>query len=97
MGSLEILVLFTAVAGFVGVVLGYFIRWALTFGKKGSAELKIQQMLLDAEKDAKKIISEAESKIEKIKEGTKIEEKEKEIHSKKTESSARSTAVIILT
>ncbi len=85
MGSLQILVLFTALAGLGGVVLGYFIRWALTFGKKGSAELKIQQMVLDAEKDAKKVISEAEHKANKIEQEAKKEEKEKIGQFKKTE------------
>lgn len=85
MGSLEILVLFTGLAGLAGIVLGYFIRWAITFGKKGSAELKIQQMFLDAEKNAKKILSEAELKAEKIKEKIEVEEKEKESQFKKTE------------
>lgn len=85
MGSLEILVLFTAGAGLLGVVLGYFIRWAITFGQKGSAELKIQQMMLDAQKEAKKILTEAESKADKIEEKAKQEEKEKEIQFKKTE------------
>src|SRR3989339_35005 len=85
MGQLQILVLFTGLAGLVGIALGYFIRWALTFGKKGSAELKIQQMLLDGEKDAKKILVEAEKKVEEIRVKAKEEEKEKEIQSKKTE------------
>ncbi len=85
MGSLQILVLFTALAGLGGVVLGYFIRWALTFGQKGSAELKIQQMMLDAEKDSKRIISEAESKAKKIEEETKKTTREKEGQFKKTE------------
>lgn len=85
MGSLEILVLFTSIAGVVGIALGYFIRWALTFGQKGSAELKIQQMLLDAEKDAKKIVAEAENKAGKTEKKIEEKEREKEIQFKKTE------------
>ncbi|MBU4479894.1 ribonuclease Y [Patescibacteria group bacterium] len=85
MGSLEILLLFTGLAGLVGIVLGYFIRWAITFGKKGSAELKIQQMLLDAQKEAKKVVSEAEKKADEIEKQAKEEEKEKEAQFKKTE------------
>lgn len=85
MGQLQTLVLFTGLAGLVGIALGYFIRWAITFGQKGSAELKIQQMLLDAQKDAKKILSEAEEKVEKTKEKIEEEEKEKNEQYKKTE------------
>ncbi len=83
--SLKIILLLTSLAGIVGLVFGYFIRWAITFGKKGSAELKIQQMLLDAQKDAKKIISEAEKKADEIEKEVKEEEKQKEGQFKKTE------------
>ncbi|MBU1557683.1 ribonuclease Y [Patescibacteria group bacterium] len=85
MSSLPILLLFTAGAGLAGIALGYFIRWAITFGQKGSAELKIQQMLLDAQKDSKKILSEAENKADEIEEKAKSESKEKELQFKKTE------------
>ncbi len=85
MSSLSIVILLTGLAGVVGIALGYFIRWAITFGQKGSAELKIQQMLLDAQKDAKAIVLEAEQKAEKLKEKSEQEEKEKEVQFKKTE------------
>jgi len=85
MGSLEIIVIFTGLAGVIGIGLGYFIRWALTFGQKGSAELKIQQMLLDAEKEAQKIVSEAESEANKLDKKIEQKEKEKEDQFKKTE------------
>ena len=85
MSSLTILFLFTGLAGLVGIALGYFIRWAITFGQKGSAELKIQQMLLDAQKDSKKILSEAEKKAEKIEEDAKKEAEEKEDRFKEKE------------
>jgi len=85
MSQLSILLLFTSLAGVVGIALGYFIRWAITFGQKGSAELKIQQMLLDAQKDAKKILSEAEKKAEKLEEKATKEAKEKEERFKKIE------------
>ena len=85
MGSLQILVLFTALAGVAGIALGYFIRWAITFGQKGSAELKIQQMMLDAQKEAKKITTEAENKANQLEEKIKTEAKEKEVQLSKTE------------
>ena len=85
MGSLQILVLFTALAGVAGIALGYFIRWAITFGQKGSAELRIQQMMLDAQKEAKKITTEAENKANQLEEKIKTEAKEKEVQLSKTE------------
>jgi len=58
----------------------------LLLGKKGSAELKIQQMLLDAQKDAKKNnLRSRKKKLMKIEKEVKEEEKQKEGQFKKTE------------
>jgi len=69
----------------VGVAFGYFLRWALTFGKKGSIELKIQQMTLNAQKKYKEIINKAEDKAKKILKESEKERKEKQQEFKKTE------------
>jgi len=83
--SLKIILLLLGLAGLVGVALGYFLRWALTFGKKGSMELELKKMMLSAKEEAQKIIEEAENKIkEKEKEVSKKEEI-KEEKFKKTE------------
>jgi ribonuclease Y len=60
--SLTFAFLFAIAAGVVGVVLGYFLRFIISMGQKGSMELQIKQMLLDAETRAKKITDEAETK-----------------------------------
>ena len=46
----------------VGAVLGYFARIAITLGKRGSIELQIKQMMLEAREEAKKVVVEAEQK-----------------------------------
>jgi F0F1-type ATP synthase assembly protein I len=46
----------------VGVGLGYFLRHLITMGKKGSLELEIKQMTLEAKEKAQKITDEAETK-----------------------------------
>jgi len=42
--------------------LGTFLRLIISLGKRGSMELEIRQMMLDADTKAKKILEEAETK-----------------------------------
>ncbi len=60
MSTTEILLLLAA-AGGGGVALGYFLRLIITLGKRGSLELEIRKMRLDAEERSKKIIEGAEA------------------------------------
>jgi ribonuclease Y len=60
--SLKIVFILLAVAGVVGIGLGYFLRLIISLGKKGSMELQIRKMMLDAEERAKGIIEEAEKR-----------------------------------
>lgn len=60
--SLKIVFLLLAVSGLVGIGLGYFLRLIISLGKKGSMELQIRKMMLDAEEKAKHVIEEAEKK-----------------------------------
>ncbi|MCK4918521.1 MAG: ribonuclease Y [Candidatus Pacebacteria bacterium] len=83
--SLKLAVFILGVATLAGVAFGYFLRWALTFGKKGSLELKIQQMTLNAQGKYKEIINKAEEKAEQILKKSTGEEKEKQQEFKKTE------------
>ena len=83
--TLKLVILFLGIATLAGTAFGYFLRWALTFGKKGSLELKIQQMTLNAQGKYKEIINKAEQKAEDIIKKSGIQEKEQQQEFKKTE------------
>lgn len=60
------------------MILGYYLRVLISLGKRGSMELQIKQMMLEAEEKAKKVVTDAETKaIETMKE-VRAEAKEKE-------------------
>ncbi|MBI5470618.1 ribonuclease Y [Candidatus Kaiserbacteria bacterium] len=59
MSTLLIIGLLVA-SGLAGTGLGYYLRFLISLGQRGSAELQIRKMMLDAEERAKKIISTAE-------------------------------------
>ncbi|MES2953314.1 MAG: ribonuclease Y [Patescibacteria group bacterium] len=48
--------------GLLGVCIGYFLRWLISLGQKGSIELSVKQMLLDAKTEAARITEDAERK-----------------------------------
>ena len=73
-----------AVAVVFGVVLGYFLRYIITVGKKGSIELEVKKMILGAKEHAQNITEEAEKKAESVIKEVKKEEKEKEQEFRKT-------------
>ena len=62
--SLKLAMLLAALAAFVGVGFGYFLRWIISLGQRGSVELRIKQMELHAREEAKKITEEAQNKAE---------------------------------
>lgn len=76
--SLKIVALLLSIAGVAGVAIGYYLRYLITLGKKGSMELEVKEMLLVAREDAKKITTEAEKKAAETLEKGRIEIKEKE-------------------
>lgn len=67
--STTTIIIFLALAGVGGLVAGYILRWLVGLSQKGSAELQIKQIMLDAREEAKKITSAAEKEAERI-EGT---------------------------
>jgi ribonucrease Y len=82
---LKLVLLFVGLAGLVGIAFGYFLRWIISLGQKGSMELEIKEMRLEAEEEAKKITKEAEEKAKHFLEEARQETKEREEKLKKTE------------
>jgi ribonuclease Y len=58
--SLKLIFLLLAVAGVLGAVLGYVFRWLLVLARKGSIEVEIKQILLDARQEATRVVEVAE-------------------------------------
>jgi ribonucrease Y len=86
MYSLKLIAVFLAIAGLVGIAVGYYLRLIISLGKKGSMELEIKEMLLAAKEEAKRITADAELKAKERLEEAKKEIKEKEDTIKQTES-----------
>lgn len=64
--SLKLVFVLIGLAWLFGISLGYFMRWLVALGKRGSLELEIRQKLLEANEEAARIIakSEEEAKTE---------------------------------
>ncbi len=73
----------TALVG--GAIFGYFLRWLITLGKKGSMELTVKQIILEAKDQAQKIVDKAESDSDEILKESKKKEKETESELRKKE------------
>jgi len=69
----------------IGVGVGYYLRFIISMGKKGSMELEIKQVMLDAKEDAQKVIEEAKKKAEVLLDEANKETKKKEEELKQTE------------
>ncbi|MBM3271952.1 ribonuclease Y [Candidatus Kaiserbacteria bacterium] len=76
--SLKIVFALLAVAGFAGIAIGYYLRYLISLGKRGSMEIEIKQKMLDAEVEAKKITEEAEKRADEKVERLTTEHKERE-------------------
>lgn len=83
--SLKIAVLLAGFAALVGIGFGYFLRWIISLGQRGSVELRIKQMELHAREEAKRITEEAQIKAEETQKEVRLEFKEKDEKIKKTE------------
>ncbi len=62
--SFKLVLVLLAFAGVVGIVAGYFLRWLVSLGQKGSVELEIKQMMLDAKEEAKNVLDVAQEKAD---------------------------------
>ncbi len=83
--SLKLTLALLALAGLIGIAFGYFLRWIISLGKRGSMELEIKQMMLDAQEKAKRITEEAETRAREKEEVISTELKEKERDLKQVE------------
>jgi ribonuclease Y len=83
--SLTIVFALIGAAGVLGIAIGYVLRWLVLLGKKGSMELQIKHMTLQAKEEAGKIVTEATKKAEIRMEELREEEKKQEAEFKKTE------------
>ena len=83
--SLKIVLLLVGAASLIGLGLGYYLRVIIALGKKGSIELQIKQMMLEAKEQAKLVVVDAENKALETMQGIRQEIKDKEEKIKKTE------------
>ncbi len=90
MGTLGIIILVLLGLG-IGTVLGYFIRQAVSLGKKGSIELELKRMMIAAKEEAQKIVDAGKKDADKLREEVKhedrlmregIKKEEERLHSK---------------
>ncbi|MEN9649188.1 MAG: hypothetical protein RL094_155 [Candidatus Parcubacteria bacterium] len=85
MVPLQTVLLIAAFMGSVGLAFGYILRILVALGKKGSIELEIKQMMVEAKEDAKRITLEAEQQASDTLKDAREEVREKEENLKKTE------------
>lgn len=83
--SLKLVAIYLSIAGLAGIAIGYWLRYLITLGKKGSMELEVKEMLLIAREDAKKITAEAEKKAAELADTKNSEIREKEAKIRQTE------------
>jgi ribonucrease Y len=83
--ELLIILMIATAAGLVGIAIGWFLRFIVALGKKGSMELEIKEKLLEAREEAEKITSEASLKAEELIKEAKEEIKKEEEKIQKTE------------
>ncbi|MCK5026906.1 MAG: ribonuclease Y [Candidatus Pacebacteria bacterium] len=83
--STQTIIILTVLISAAALAFGYFLRYIITVGKKGSVELEVKRMILGAKEEAQKILEEAEKKADTANEELKKEDKEKKQQFKKTE------------
>ena len=83
--SLKIVLLLLGVASLISIVLGYYLRLIVSLGQKGSMELDLKKMMLEAKDKEKVIVDEAERKAEELLKVARLEIKQKEEDNKRTE------------
>lgn len=94
MSTLGILLLVLLGLG-VGSAIGYFVRQAVSLGKRGSIELEVKQMMILAKEEAQKIIDIGKKEADKIREEIKKEEKSLREEVKKDEDRIHSREALL--
>jgi ribonuclease Y len=64
--SLKLLFTLLGLAALGGAALGYVLRWLLVLARKGSIEIEVKQIMLDAQVQAQKITEEADTKAKEV-------------------------------
>ena len=83
--SLKTILLLAITSGLGGVVFGYFLRWLITLGQKGSVEISVKKTILEAKDQAQKIVDKAETQAEELRHEIKEKERTQEIELKRKE------------
>lgn len=83
--SLKIVALLLGAGSLISLGLGYYLRLIISLGTKGSMELDIKQMMLEAKNREKVILDETDKKAEEILKTARLEIKQKEDDQKKVE------------
>lgn len=74
----KIVLVLLAAAGIAGTAFGYFLRWIISLGKRGSMELEIKQRTLEAKEEAKQITADAQRRADELIANKQEELREKE-------------------
>jgi ribonuclease Y len=83
--SVTLSILFVSVALALGIGVGYYLRMIISLGQKGSMELELKQMMIEAKEQTKKITDKAEGEATHFLKEARAEIREKEEKLKKTE------------
>ncbi len=83
--SLKLALLLALLAASAGIGFGYLLRLIISLGKKGSVELDIQRLELQAREEAQQVIDEAEKRAEEIFNKVQAELRERETRHKSAE------------
>jgi len=83
--TIKFVIFLSSLAGVIGIILGFLIRWAISMSQKSSIELTIKQTLFDAKSEAQRIVAEAEKKAFALAEESKEVAKERDAQLKKLE------------
>jgi len=76
--SLTYAFILMGLTGLLGIGIGYVFRWLLVLSRKGSVELRVKQIVLDAREEAKQITTRAENEAKEIVAAAELTIKEKE-------------------